>query len=191
MAVKKENIDRLFDYDVLLDSRTIFIADSSDDGVDNAMANRFLKAMVILEQTNKNPIRVILKSLGGCIYNGAAIYDSIQLSPCHVTIEVYGAAMSMGAQILQSADERVMMPSALLMLHDGTFSMEDAPRTFENWATVSKKLRQQMYQIFAERSGKTVKFWEKMCANDFILDASEALKHGLIDRIAVAPVEAA
>ena len=190
MSVKKENIDRFFDYDVLLDSRTILIADSSDDGVDNAMANRFLKAMVILEQSNKNPIRVILKSLGGCIYNGAAMFDSIKNSPCHVTIEVYGCAMSMGAVILQAADERIMQPSALLMLHDGTFGMTDAPRTFENWAAVSKKQRQQMYKIFADRSGRTIRFWEKACANDFILDAGEALKYGLIDKIATPSVAA-
>jgi len=187
MAVKKENIDRFFDYDVMLDSRIVMIADSSDEGVDNLMANRFIKAITILEQSNTNPIRVILKSLGGCIYNGAAMYDAISNSPCHVSMEVYGAAMSMGAELLQSADERIMQPSALLMLHDGTFGADGAPRTFENWAAVSKKLRQRMYAIFAKRSGKTVKFWEKMCASDFILDAEGALKHGLIDRIAQPP----
>lgn len=187
--LKRENIDRFFDYDVLLDSRTIMVADSSEDGVDNVMANRFLKAMIVLEQSsNKTPIRVVLKSLGGCIHNGAAMFDAIAQSPCHVVIEVYGAAMSMGAILLQAADERVMQPNALLMLHDGTFSVEDAPRTFENWATISKKLREQMYKLFADKSGKTVKFWEKMCANDFILDAPQALKHGLIDRIATRPL---
>jgi len=189
--IKRENIEHFFNHDVLFDTRTILIADSNDDGVDNSMANRFLKAMILLEHSSHSPIHVLLKSQGGCIYNGAAMYDRILTSPCHVTIYVYGAAMSMGAELLQSADERVMQPSALLMLHDGVFGMEDAPRTFENWAAVSKKLRQRMYRIFAERSGKTARFWERMCASDFILDAPEALKHGLIDRIAGPPATAA
>jgi ATP-dependent protease ClpP protease subunit len=69
-------------------------------------------------------------------------------------------------------------------MHDGTFSMDAETRSFENWAVLAKKLRRQMYEIFAERTGKTVRYWEKMCQSDYILDAKEALKLGLIDEIA-------
>jgi ATP-dependent Clp protease protease subunit len=180
----QHNIENFFDYDVLLDTRTILICDSSDDGVDNSMANRFVKAMAILEHESSDPIRVLLKSQGGCIFNGAAMYDSIAMSPCYITTEVYGCAMSMGSILLQAADKRVMMPSSLLMMHDGTFSMDAETRSFENWAVLAKKLRRQMYEIFAERTGKTIRYWEKMCQSDYILDAKEALKLGLIDQIA-------
>ena len=184
MTVRRDNIDHFFQYDYLLDKRVILVADSSEDGVDDMMANRFLKAMTILENANKDPITIMLKSQGGCIFNGAAIYDMIALSPCHSTVIVYGAAMSMGAIILQAADERVMMPSSLFMMHDGTFSSEDSTRTFENWATVARKLRQDMYRIFASKTGKTIRYWERKCQSDYILTPVEALKEGLIDRIA-------
>ena len=184
MAVKRESIDRLFDYDVLIESRLIVLADAGEDGVDDAMANKFLKAMCLLENANTNPIRIILKSIGGDIFNGMAIFDSIQQSKCHMLMEVYGAAMSMGGVILQAADERVMQPHALLMLHDGTFGVDDTTRTFENWAVVAKALRRQMYEILAQRTGRTIRHWEKMCQSDYILTAKEALAAGLIDRIA-------
>lgn len=184
MTVRRDSIDHFFHHDYLLDKRVILVADSNEDGVDDQMANRFLKAITILEHANHDPITIMLKSQGGCIFNGAAIYDAIALSPCHVTIKVYGCAMSMGSTILQAGDERIMTPSSVLMMHDGTFGHEDTPLSFENWAVACKKLRQEMYKIFASRTGKTVRYWEKKCQSDYILTPAEALKEGLIDRIA-------
>lgn len=62
------------------------------------MANNFLKAMQVLE--GESPVKIILKSLGGCIFNRMAIFDAIHRSPCHLTATLFGAAMSIGAVIL-------------------------------------------------------------------------------------------
>jgi len=113
-----------------------------------------------------------------------AIYDAIKACPCHVTIEVMGQAMSMGSIILQAADERILHPNSCVMVHDGYDSMHSThPKIFEAWAKQSEKLRKKMYEIYAERSGKDSKYWEKKCAFDFILDAKQAVSEGLADSV--------
>jgi ATP-dependent Clp protease protease subunit len=187
MALRRENIDRLFDYGVLLDSRTIFLTDVDKDGIDDAVANSFLKALHALECANQNPIQIILRSGGGCVFSGLAIYDAIKSSPCHITATVYGHAMSMASIILQAADLRVMHQNSLLLLHDGTFGSESDWRSYEAWGEMARQLRKQSYKILADRTGKTVQFWERKLDRDLILWPDQALEYGLIDHIANSP----
>lgn len=183
MSVKEGN-ELFFEYDVHIETRTIYMGDSSDEKtVGPEMASKFVKAMHLLHEAGSGPIKILMNTIGGCVYSGFAIYDSIKTSPCEVTIEVIGSAMSMGAFILQAADIRVIYPNAVIMLHDGNESIDAGVRSFENWATFAHLSRKQSYNILAERTGKTARYWEKKCADDYILNADQALKEGLVDRI--------
>lgn len=185
MRIVKESVDRFFDYDLHIETRTLLIADQGEDGVDSGMSSRVIKALHLFQNASvEKPITVILNSFGGCWFNGMAIYDAIAACPCPVTAVVYGAAMSMGSIILQAADTRVIHPNATMMIHDGYETrVDDTPATFENWAAYSRFSRQRMYQIYAARSGKPVAFWRKKCAADSILTAQEAKKIGLVDKV--------
>lgn len=185
MKIVKESLDRFFDYDIHIETRTIYVGDSEESEVGPLMSERVIKAFVIFNMTPDRAVRIILNTSGGYAFHGYAIYDAIKSSPCHVTIEVMGQAQSMGAIILQAADTRVVHPNCLVMAHDGTDSHEHVGvRDVESWAHYSKKVdRPRMYQIFAERSGKPAHYWEKKCANDFILTAEEAVEEGLADKV--------
>ncbi len=182
--ITKESIDRFYDNHLHLDTRTVFIGDDGDDGVDAKMSQNVIKTFHILGLTPEKPITIYLNSFGGCWFNGMAIYDAIKTCPCPTTIYVCGAAMSMGSIILQAASERIIYPNATLMLHDGYESrVGDIPQTFINWAEYSKKTRAMMYEIYAGRTGRSAQFWRKKCAADYILTAKEALALGLVDSI--------
>lgn len=183
-AIVRESIDRFFDYDLHVETRTIYLGDStSDEEVGPVLAERVIKALHVLSLKPEEPIKIIMNSLGGCWYNGMAIFDAIRACPCRVTIEVLGSAMSMASVILQAADVRIIHPNATIMVHDGTDAYDGPSRNVERWGDQSKKLRQQMYEIYAKRSGRPVSFWEKKCAHDSILNAQEALEYGLVDKI--------
>ena len=186
--VVRESIDRFFDYDIHPESRTIYAgcvySDSEgSSGVETHMAERVIKALHTFSATPDKPVKIILNSPGGNFYDGMAIYDAIKACPCHVTIEVFGQAMSMGSIILQAADERVMHPNAVIMIHDGEDSYSGHQRNFEMWAKEGLRIRKLMYEIYAEASEKDAKYWEKKCAFDCILPADEAVKEGLADSI--------
>lgn len=127
--MKSENtLTEIFDYNLDLRTRTIFLTkyggeDSDNDG---AIAEKFLKGFHILEtMPGDKPITVKMNHDGGDENCNMAIYDVIKASKAETTVIVQGNAASMGAWVLQAADRRIMMPSSRLMIHIGSTSAPD------------------------------------------------------------------
>lgn len=193
----KESIDRFYDYDIHTETRTIYIGsvestiDSGESGTDATMAERAIKALHILDSTaptGDKPITIIMNNPGGDEYHGMAIYDAIKACKNHVTIVVFGMAMSMGSIILQAADKRVMSPNSRFMIHYGTWGINDHPKIVYKWAEEGKKLDSWMEQLYLEKIKQknpdfTLKKVQDMCNFDTFLNAEECLKLGFIDEI--------
>lgn len=188
----RDDVDKFFDYGIDLAHRTIYIGSAtveSDDesGVDATMAERVIKALHILDQKNE-PITILMNNPGGDYYHGMAIYDAIKACQSEVTIKVFGVAMSMGAAILQAADNRVMAPNARLMIHYGYDSFDGHAKNAQVWAEENKKLNKLMEQLLLERIQEkhpTFKLeqLEKMLDPDTILNAQETVNLGLADEV--------
>lgn len=154
MAIKESFLDKWFDNNVDIYSRTIFIGSVSKDehiesGVDAFMAESVIKAMHVLESKGSlEPITILMNNPGGDWYHGMAIYDAIKTSNCHCTIKVYGHAMSMGSIILQAADTRIMMPNSRFMIHYGYNGSSGHTKIFEKWADEGKRLNHDMENLF-------------------------------------------
>ena len=185
MRLHKDSIDRWFDNDFHLETRTLFISDQEDGaGVGPQMAEKVIKGIHLLVAHDKEkPIRILMNSMGGTWTDGMAIYDAIASCPCQVTIEAFGSCMSMATVLLQAADDRVLHSNTTFMIHNGSDGFEGDSKNFERWGEHSKKLRHRMYEIYAEASEKRVSFWEKKCHTDFIISAQEAVELGLADRV--------
>ena len=172
-------------------ARTLYIgpninSEGEEQGVDAYMAEYATKGLHILGHQNKKPIRAILHTTGGVEWDGMAIYNAIRNCEAPVDIEVPGAAMSMGAVILQAGRNRYVHPDSIIMVHDGYANEAEGQtfRTQENWTRFMKDHgRFRMYEIFAKRSGHTKDFWEALCAEDTILTAKQAVDIGLADKI--------
>lgn len=195
--INKDHIDKFFDYGLDLDNRTVYlnsfeIIDERESGVDANMAERFIKAIHLLETAAPNgdkPIRVIMSNPGGSEVHGMAIYDAIRSCKNHVTVTVYGDACSMGCIILQAADERILMPHAIVMFHMGYESHGDNhPEIVRKWVKFNEKYAVALDAILMERirekhprfKGKTFK---EMNLFDTILTAQEAVELGLADKV--------
>lgn len=153
--LQKDNIDRFFDYDINIDSRTIYVgsasADDGDSGVDCIMAERLLKAIHLLEHAAPNgdkPITIITNNPGGDYLHGMAIYDAISTCESYVIIKGYGYAMSMGSIILQAADERIIAPNAKFMIHYGYESLSNHSKIFLKWAKEGQIVNRDMEEIY-------------------------------------------
>jgi ATP-dependent Clp endopeptidase proteolytic subunit ClpP len=161
MAKKQRDNDFIwswFDNNLDLDTRTIYMGsisknwDDYETGVDNFMAEFFIKGMHLLESRGGDKeITIIMNNPGGDWYHGMAIYDCIKNSSCHCTIRVFGHAMSMGSIILQSADSRIMMPSSRFMIHYGYNGNSGHSKIFERWADEGKRINYDMENIYLDR----------------------------------------
>jgi ATP-dependent Clp protease protease subunit len=191
----KDDIDRFHDYGVYSPSRTIYVGsedidlEGQESGTDAKMAEKVIKNLHILDATSNLPIVIIMSNPGGDWYHGMAIYDAIKACRSHVTVKVFGYAMSMGSIILQAADKRVMAPNARIMIHHGYMGMpSDHTKIFEKWATESKKISNEMVQIYLSKIKEKhpdfkKKKLDQMLNFDTILTAKEAVELGLADEM--------
>lgn len=179
-----KEIERVFEFHLHEETRTIWIDDHEEGEINNVISLNAIKSLHLLSNSPPyHPINVMLNTVGGCCHAGMAIYDAIKHCDCEVNITVSGCAMSMGSIILQAGTWRGIYPNGVIMVHDPNLSFEASSRTCENWSAWSKDFRNNMYRLFAERSGKTVDFWRRKCASDYILSAHEAKELGLVDAI--------
>lgn len=184
-------LTEFFDFNLDIKARrlylgsTTFNSEGNGMGVDEAMAEYAIKGLEMLGTASKTlPIRLLLNTNGGDVLQGFAIYDAIRACPAPVHIEVFGAAMSMGAYILQAGDQRLMHPNATIMIHDGSPPNEgNTLRASENWGDFWRANRKEWYGLLAERTNKGRQYWERSHNHDTIYTAKEALKVGLIDEI--------
>jgi ATP-dependent Clp endopeptidase proteolytic subunit ClpP len=159
LKTEKHNDSNLwswFDQNLDIEKRTIYMGSMSshengESGVDNFMAEYFIKGMYFLESRNKKPINIVMNNPGGDWYHGMAIYDSIKYSVCKTSMKVYGHAMSMGSIILQAANERIMMPNSRFMIHYGTDGIYGHSKISEKWAEESKRNNYDMENIYIQR----------------------------------------
>lgn len=193
----RDDVDKFFDYEIYIPTRTIYMGSVDNDqevgesGTDGAMAERVIKALHILDSSapaGDKPITIIMNNPGGDEYHGMAIYDAIKGCNNHVTIIVYGHAMSMGSIILQAADRRVMAPNSRMMIHYGTWGIHDHPQNVYKWADEGKKFdawmeQQYLTKIKEKNPEYTLKKVQELCKFDTFFTAKEAVDIGLADEI--------
>lgn len=194
--INKESIDRFYDYDIYPESRTLYMGSTSSDdgnesGTDYAMAERIIKGLHILDTSapsGDKPITILMNNLGGDKYHGLAIYDAIKACKNHITIIVFGHAMSMGSIILQAADKRIMTPHSKIMIHYGTWGSQGHPKATYRWAEEGKRYDAIMESLYMEKillkqPDFKVKRLKEMLDFDTFFTAQEAIDFGLIDEI--------
>lgn len=131
-------------------------------------------------------ITFVLNTYGGDLYQALAIHDLIKMQPMKTIIQCNGPVMSAGTVILQSADERVMTPRSYLMVHFGLQSA-DSSQCLNHF----DELTQDIKGIYKARSGASSRIINTWFEKDTYYNAQQALKFGLIDRIADYEKEAA
>lgn len=192
--INRDDVDKLYDYDIYIPTRTIYMGsvqstiEEGESGVEAVMAERIVKALLLLDQKNE-PITIVMNNPGGDWYHGMAIYDAIKACQSHITIKVYGMAMSMGGVILQAGDKRVMMPNAKFMMHYGTMGIGVVhSKIFSKWAEENDKINLDMEQMFLEKMmiknpQAKLHSLKKMLDYDTILTAAETVEIGLADEV--------
>lgn len=153
--------------------------------VDEDMYEQVVSALLLIQAEHGGcpPLFIALNSGGGCWYNGIAIYDYLNSYPGDLTIRVAGEACSMASVILQAADHREVGRHAVVMVHDGHTTLRGTPSEVTALAKLEQLHLDQMYSIYAERSGRPKSYWAKVCKKDTYYLASEAIELGLADRV--------
>ena len=178
--------ERLFDiYSLLLRERIVFLGQEVDDQI----ANLIVAEILYLEaQDPEKDIHLYINSPGGMAYAGMAIYDVMQHVQPEVSTLCVGMGMSAAAMVLcgGAPGKRLALPSAKIMIHQGSAGAQGAPRDMEIHLREVLATTRRMVEIVSHHSGKPVAEVERDIDRDFYMTALEAKDYGLIDEV-IAP----
>ena len=178
--------ERAFDiYSLLLKERIVFLGQEVDDHI----ANLLVAEILYLEaQDPDRDIHLYINSPGGLAYGGMAIYDVMQHVRCEVSTICVGMGMSAAAMILcgGAPGKRLALPSAKIMIHQGSAGTRGAPRDMEIHLKEVMATTRRMAEIIAHHTGRPVAQVERDIDRDYYMTAGEAKEYGLIDEI-IAP----
>jgi ATP-dependent Clp protease protease subunit len=180
---KEGQIERAYDiYSRLLKDRIIFLGEAIDDHT----ANIVIAQLLFLDAEEKNKdIKFYINSPGGSVTAGLAIYDTMQYIKSDVSTICIGMAASMASVLLAAGapGKRLALPNSEIMIHQVMGGAEGQATDIKIRAEHILKIKDKMNRILAEHTGQKVATIEKDSDRDNYMDAEEAKKYGLIDKI--------
>ena len=175
--------ERAFDiYSMLLRQRIVFLGQEIDDQV----ANLIISQMLYLEAMDPHQdIALYINSPGGLAYGGMAIYDVMQHVRPDVSTICVGMGMSAAAMVLcgGAAGKRFALPSARMMIHQGSAGARGAPSDMEIQLREVLALTRRMAEIIAHHSSRSVEEVVRDIDRDKFMTPDEAIEYGLIDAV--------
>lgn len=175
--------ERAFDiYSRLLNERIIFLGEE----VNEASANTIVAQLLHLAYADpKKDIKLYINSPGGTVYDGLAIYDTIQfISPDVQTIGI-GLQASMGSFLLSSGTKgkRFALPNSRIMIHQPSSGTQGKVTDQEISLRESILLKKQLNEMLAKNTGQKLAKIEKDMERDFWMSSEEAVEYGIIDEV--------
>ena len=177
--------ERAYDiYSRLLNDRIIFCGGPIGDGMANLVVAQLL---FLTNEDEKADISIYVNSPGGSVTAGLGIVDTMRFIPNDVATFVIGQAASMGSVIACSGTKgkRYCLPNSENLMHQPLLSgvLEGQATDLEIEAKHILRLRDQIYGIYSEQTGKKTETITENCERNNWLNATEMVAYGLADKV--------
>lgn len=166
----------------LIDARILLCTGPVTDKMARDVTTRIL---VMEAQDPDRPVTVFINSPGGSADSGFAIYDILRFAAPPIRTIVNGLCASAGILIQLAGEngQRFSLPESRFMIHQPSTAGQGTASDLDITAREVMKLRVRYNRIIAEATGKQAEQVISDAHRDFWLNADEALKYGLIDRV--------
>ncbi len=175
--------ERAFDiYSRLLRERIIFLHDEVNEHTAGLIVAQLL---YLQSEDSKKDIHFYINSPGGHVYDGLAIYDTMQHLQNDIQTIGIGLQASMGAFLLSSGTKgkRFMLPHAKAMIHQPSSGARGKITDMEIDLKEGLALKRTLNEILAKNTGQKLAKIERDADRDYWMTAEESVKYGLIDKI--------
>jgi ATP-dependent Clp protease protease subunit len=175
--------ERAYDiYSRLLKERIIFLGTPVTDEI----ASLIIAQMLFLEAEDPDKdITFYVNSPGGGVTAGLAIYDTMQYVRCDIVTLCMGQAASMGALLLTAGakGKRYTLPNSRILIHQPMGGFQGQATDIDIHAQEILRMRNDLNKIFAFHTGQNVRKIKKDTERDYFMNAEEAKKYGIIDKV--------
>lgn len=154
------------------------IGDELDEGGVTAVS--FVRA---LRDADGEDVTIHINSSGGSVFDANTMAEALRGYKGHTTASIEGLAASAASYFALTADDVVINPSALMMIHNPwDFAVGDA-EDMRKKADMLDKARSTISAQYARKTGRTVDEIEGLMDAETWFTAQEAVEFGLVDRM--------
>lgn len=186
MAKSLEAVSEFHEYGLYIPTRTIEIFGE----ITEALADRTIKNLHILDNLGSGTITIKFKSEGGLVTQGMAIYDAIKYCKNLVRGICIGNVESIATIIIQACDERLLYHNSYFMLHEGSSTIEKDlkfkdKKQWDNFLEAQENGGNKIYleKIKQKKPRFTMAKLTEFIDRDRILLPKDIVEFGLADRI--------
>ena len=168
-------------FSLLIKNRIVFLGTEINSNVANTVAAQLL----FLESVApKKEITLYINSPGGSVYDGLAIYDTMQYISSPVATACIGLAASMGLVLLAGGarGSRTALPNARMMMHQPLGKAQGQMSDMEITVKEVVKTAEDLYKILSRHTGQPIDTIRKDSNRDYWMRTPEAKEYGIIDQ---------
>lgn len=180
---KSADGERAFDiYSRLLNERIIFLGEDVNEHTANSVVAQLLHLAYVDPQAD---ISLYINSPGGSVYDGMAIYDTMNFVKPDVATYGIGLQASMGAFLLSSGakGKRFCLPHAKVMIHQPSSGTHGKVTDMEIDMKETLEVKEMLAKIMAKNTGQKLAKVKSDMERDYWMTPDEAVKYGLIDKV--------
>jgi len=183
--------ERAFDiYSLLLKERIIFLGTP----INAQVANVIVAQLLYLDREDPDrDINMYINSPGGVIYDGLAIFDTMQMLRADVSTICVGAAASMGTVLLAAGQKgkRYALPNSTIHMHQPLGGAQGQASDIEIHAREILRLQDTLRGILVDTTGQPYDTVARDTDRDRFMTADQAVEYGLIDEVLKKPEDSA
>ena len=156
--------------------------------VDDKSAREVTTKLMLLEYDKPGEeIKFYINSPGGVVTSGMVMYDTMRMIKSPVSTICMGLAASMGSILLSGGvkGNRYIYPHGEVMIHQPSLGghFRGVSADLEIQAEQTRRVKEIGAKILAENCGKTVEQIMKDFDRDYWMDAGQAIKYGIVDKL--------
>ncbi len=175
--------ERAYDiYSLLLKERIVFLGTPINSQVANVIVAQLL---YLAAEDPERDINLYINSPGGSVYDGMAIYDTMQLITCDVSTISVGLCASFGTILLAAGTKgkRFALPNSTIHMHQPMSGTSGQASDIEIHARETLRIQDRLRQIIADHTGQSYEQVARDSDRDFWMTAEQAAEYGLVDQV--------
>jgi len=182
MEERATNVGQIDVFSRLLMDRIIFLGSDIDTNVSNIIQAQLL---YLDSESQKDRIQLYINSVGGNVFDGLGIYDTMEYISAPITTICTGMAASMASVLLSSGQrgERMALPHARIMIHQASGQVQGTASEIKIYTDLINDLTNDLYEVLAKNANKDIETIRLWCHDDKWMTATEAMDSGFIDKV--------